>query len=114
MTGLIFLSPGRSRLPKKTGIVVHVVPFVFVADPALLVNGATGDVALAFVTAVIGFIGLAVALQGYYTRAVSWFVRVPLGIAAILALVDIVQVRVASAVAVLALVGWQHIATARA
>ena len=98
----------------KLGIVAYVVPFVFVADAALLMEGAPANIALAFVTAVIGFIGLAIALQGYYTRAVPWFVRVPLAAAAILALVDIVEVRVAGAVAVLVLVGWQHVAAARA
>ncbi len=97
----------------KLGVVAYVVPFVFVADPALLMNDAPGDIALAFLAAVIGFIGLAVALQGYYTRAVSWLVRGPLAVAAILALIDIVEVRIAGAVLVLMLVGWLHVAAAR-
>ena len=60
----------------------------FRADPALLMQGAPGGIALAFVAAVVGFIGLAVALQGYYTRAVPWLVRMLLAIAGVMALID--------------------------
>ena len=98
----------------KLGIVAYVVPFVFVPDPALLMEGAPVDIALAFVAAVIGFIGLAVALRGYYTGAVPWLLRAPLAVAAILALVDVIEVRVAGAFAVLVLVGWQQVVAARA
>ena len=97
----------------KLGIVAYVVPFVFVADPALLMQGAPGGIALAFVAAVVGFIGLAVALQGYYTRAVPWLVRILLAIAGVMALIDIVEVRIAGAVAVLVLIAWQQFAAAR-
>ena len=97
----------------KLGIVAYVVPFVFVADPALLMQGAPGGIALAFVAAVVGFIGLAVALQGYYTRAVPWLVRMLLAIAGVMALIDIVEVRIAGAVAVLVLIAWQQFAAAR-
>lgn len=97
----------------KLGIVAYVVPFVFVADPALLMQGAPGGIALAFVAAIVGFIGLAVALQGYYTRAVPWLVRILLAIAGVMALIDIVEVRIAGAVAVLILIAWQQFAAAR-
>ena len=97
----------------KLGVVAYVVPFVFVADPALLMHGTSGGIALAFVAAVVGFIGLAVALQGYYTRAVSLPVRMLLAIAGVMALIDFVEVRIAGGVAVLVLIAWQQFAAAR-
>ena len=78
--------------------------------PLLPLLTAPANIALAFVAAIIGF---AVALQGYYTRAVAWFVRATLAVAAILSLVDIVEVGIAGAVLVFDLVGWLHVGTAR-
>lgn len=106
-------SPGRSRLPKKTGIAAHIVSFVFAADAALPMEGIPGGVAPAPVAAVTGCIGPAVARQGHCTRSVPRLVPASLAAAAILAPADIVAVRVAGALAVPVLGGRQPVARAR-
>ena len=57
----------------KLGIVAFIIPFMFVYQPALLLQGDTPDVAVACVTAVIGVIGLAMGMQGWMlTNCAPW------------------------------------------
>ncbi len=57
----------------KLGIVAFIIPFMFVYQPALLLQGDTLAVAIACVTAVIGVIGLAMGMQGWMlTRCALW------------------------------------------
>ena len=57
----------------KLGIVAFIIPFMFVYQPALLLQGNTPDVAVACVTAVIGVIGLAMGMQGWMlTNCAPW------------------------------------------
>ncbi len=57
----------------KLGVIAFIVPFFFVYEPALLLQGNTAVVAQACVTAAIGLIALAAGIQGYLLRIVpSW------------------------------------------
>ena len=56
-----------------TGGAAFIIPFMFVYQPALLLQGNTPDVAVACVTAVIGVIGLAMGMQGWMlTNCAPW------------------------------------------
>ena len=49
----------------RLGIVAYIIPFMFVFEPALLLNGSIPEVVQAVITAVIGVISLAGGMQGY-------------------------------------------------
>ena len=59
----------------RLGILGYVVPFVFVFDPLLLLQGPAHLVALALITAVFGTIAIGVAMVGYFTRPIGWLKR---------------------------------------
>jgi TRAP transporter 4TM/12TM fusion protein len=56
-----------------------VVAFMFVYSPPLLMHGAWYDIAIAIVTAVIGVIGIAVALQGWWNHHLNLVERILIG-----------------------------------
>jgi len=49
----------------RLGIAVYLVPFAFVLNQALLLNGSPGEVALAAITALMGAVLVAAAVRGY-------------------------------------------------
>lgn len=49
----------------KVGIAAFIIPFAFVLDEALLMQGTITQIAVAFSTAVIGSVTLAAAIRGY-------------------------------------------------
>ena len=49
----------------RLGAAIYVVPFCFVLNPALLLRGDAGTVALSVSLAFVGIIAVAAALQGY-------------------------------------------------
>ena len=59
--------------------VAYVVPFMFVASPALLLRGGWEDIVLTAVTAVIGTVLLGTALVGYFVRELGWLQRIIIG-----------------------------------
>ncbi|KAB7624001.1 TRAP transporter permease [Alkalilimnicola sp. S0819] len=64
MAGAPFMRTGWSSL--RFGLVAFIVPFIFVASPSLLLQGEGWmETAIAFSTAVIGFLMLAAAVEGY-------------------------------------------------
>ena len=63
--------------------VAFLVPFLFMYEPALLMVGSAGHVLQAFVTACIGTVALAGALEGWYMRMLTLPLRLILFIAAI-------------------------------
>ncbi|MFC2060741.1 TRAP transporter permease [Chloroflexota bacterium] len=60
----------------KLAIVTYIVPFLFVYNPALLLIGSTGTVALAALTAIIGVIAIAAGVAGYLLTNLGWLERV--------------------------------------
>ena len=71
----------------KLGIVAFVIPFMFVYQPALLLQGETAHLVMACVTSAIGVVCLAGGLQGWFvTRCRMW--ERPLLAAGGLALID--------------------------
>lgn len=60
----------------RFGIVAFVAPFMFVYNPALLMNGSVIAILISLVTAVIGTYAVAVAVQGYWKTRAAMFERV--------------------------------------
>jgi TRAP transporter 4TM/12TM fusion protein len=63
----------------RLGIIALIVPFMFVYNPALIMQGTAGEIALVVVTAVLGVVALAGALEGYLLRGAQWWERILLG-----------------------------------
>lgn len=62
----------------RLAIAAFVVPFFFVYNPALLLHGSIGEIAVTVITAVIGITALSFASEGVVLRVgrVSWWLRV--------------------------------------
>jgi TRAP-type uncharacterized transport system fused permease subunit len=65
-------------------LVAFIIPFIFIYEPALLMVGSASTILVAFVTAMIGIVALAGALEGWYFRPIGWSFRLPLFASAIL------------------------------
>jgi TRAP transporter 4TM/12TM fusion protein len=65
----------------RFGWSAYIVPFLFVASPALLMQGAVFDVALACLTAAIGIYLVSVGVVGYMTRPVGAVPRILFAVA---------------------------------
>lgn len=69
--------------PMTTGLIAFrlalagfILPFMWVYNPALLLEGESWRVALAVATATLGIVGLAGAVQGYLFGHAKWFERI--------------------------------------
>ena len=49
----------------KLGIVAFIIPFMFVFEPALLMQGSTTEIVTAFTSALVGVIGVASGMQNW-------------------------------------------------
>lgn len=68
----------------RLGLGAFLVPFAFVLEPALLLNGSLGDIALATATALVGAVLLSGGLRGFLVAPLGWLGRVLVGGAGIL------------------------------
>ncbi|AUN94445.1 TRAP transporter permease [Pseudazoarcus pumilus] len=82
----------------KLGAAVYIVPFVFVYHPALLFRGDWETTVIGLLTAVVGIVSLALAVQGYGTRKLNVVERAIAASAAILLLIGGWQTDLAGAV----------------
>lgn len=80
--------------PMKTGwtafylaIAAYIVPFVFIFNPAMLLMGEWPVVIMAVITALVGVVCLAGAVQGWFLIEASWPERAILMVAAITLLI---------------------------
>ncbi|HEY8554917.1 MAG TPA: TRAP transporter fused permease subunit [Burkholderiales bacterium] len=84
--GLAGASPMRVGLEAmRLGMILYVVPFFFVYNPALLLRGSPGEVAIVVGTAVLGVLLISAALQGNLlgvgnlgNDALGWIARLAL------------------------------------
>ncbi|MEX0853934.1 MAG: TRAP transporter fused permease subunit [Bauldia sp.] len=70
----------------RFGWTAYVVPFLFVASPALLLIGEPLSIVGAIVTAVLGVWLVSIAIAGYFTRALTPVMRLLFAVAGLLAL----------------------------
>ena len=78
--------------PMKTGvnavklaIAAFIIPYVFALNPSMLfIDTVWYDVILIVVTSVIGLIGVAAAIEGYFFRKMAWYERLILAVGGLL------------------------------
>lgn len=98
----------------------YVVPFLFVLSPTLLLDGATGDVIRATVTALAGVWMVTAGLAGFQWRPLSPLPRVlfvAVGAALLIpanAFAAVSYLDIAAILAMLALLSWEYAAVRRA
>jgi TRAP transporter 4TM/12TM fusion protein len=66
----------------RLGLVVYILPYMFVYNPSLLLKGSWGNILLAVFTALIGVYALACGIQGYMFRPATIYQRVLLFVSA--------------------------------
>ncbi|MEW6335693.1 MAG: TRAP transporter fused permease subunit [Thermodesulfobacteriota bacterium] len=87
-------------------LVAFIIPFIFIFEPALLMVGSAPEILQAFVTAMIGIVSLAGALEGWYFRPIGVILRLPLFVAAILMIFPGPLTDLAGASAFLGITAW--------
>lgn len=79
--------PMRTALQAlKFAIVAYIVPFIFIVHPQLLLRGNILEIILIVSTSLVGFLALAIAVQGYLFSKLTLPIRLVLGVAAALLL----------------------------
>jgi TRAP-type uncharacterized transport system fused permease subunit len=73
----------------RIGILVYIVPFLFVLFPALLLMGTPAEIGIAFVTALMGSFMIGIAAVGYLFRHISLPTRLLMGLAGLGLLIPI-------------------------
>lgn len=75
----------------RIGSIIYFIPFFFVLNPALIGQGSWGEIALVLVTAMLGIVLVAAALQGYLlgvgamtNRALDWLARALFAVAGLM------------------------------
>ena len=71
----------------RMGIVAYIIPFIFLLNPAILLEGSGMDVILAAATAILGVFCLTGAIEGYLLKYWSMVARVMLGIGALMMMI---------------------------
>lgn len=79
--------------PMKTGFesmrlgwVAYVIPLLFIFTPSLIMKGSPLDIAMVFILTVAGVFLISVAIVGYFSSKVTWFLRLCLLMAGIVAI----------------------------
>jgi TRAP transporter 4TM/12TM fusion protein len=72
-----------------------IVPFMFLYKPGMALMGSPGDIAWAVFDSAVAVVLLAVAIEGYWCRRLSWWVRCLVGAAALLMFVPGWDTRIA-------------------
>lgn len=88
----------------RTGLVAFIIPFLFVYQPALLLQGSVLEVLVALVSTALGIWLLSLAIEGYGQRWLRLVERLLLGLVAVTALAPSLWL---SAVAVASWAGFQ-------
>ena len=70
------------------GITCYILPFIFVFGPGVMLNGAWHDVALAVISAAVGVFAVAAFVVGQLTQRLKPPVRLALGLAGLLLLLQ--------------------------
>ena len=68
----------------QVGLAAFILPFMFAYSPSLVLIGSTGEIILAFITASVGTICLAAAIQGWFIGKSNIFERILCLISALL------------------------------
>ncbi len=109
--GIAGASPMRTGVnAAKLAIAAFIVPYVFVLSPVLLmIKASAGTIFVSAVTALLGMLGLSIAMNGYYITKVSFLERLIFFIGGILmidpgALTDVIGLVILIAATVIQIV----------
>lgn len=64
----------------RLGIIAYLIPFIFVFDPLILLQGPAHLVVLASLTAAAGTVAIGISMAGYLVRPIMWVYRLPLAL----------------------------------
>ncbi len=78
-------------LASVLGVVIYIVPYVFVYNPALLLEGSTPFIIISVISATVGVIGLSAALERYAVTKLSPLQLVLMGGGSIMLLISNVE-----------------------
>ncbi|OLE36890.1 MAG: hypothetical protein AUG00_09570 [Candidatus Rokubacteria bacterium 13_1_20CM_2_70_7] len=81
-------------------------PFLFVYQPALLLQGPLADIVVSFISAVIGIAGLSAAVAGHMFRPLSWPKRLGLIAVSLAAIGPHFTLSLATSAALIAFAAW--------
>lgn len=90
----------------RIGIGGFLAPFLFVYQPALLMEGELPEILISFLSAAIGIAALAAAVTGHLFRPLGWPKRLFLVATALAAVSPSLAVSVATSLALLAFAAW--------
>ncbi|HEX9819728.1 MAG TPA: TRAP transporter fused permease subunit [Methylomirabilota bacterium] len=90
----------------RIGVGGFLAPFLFVHQPALLMNGSWGEIAVAFGSALIGITALSAAVTGHMFGPLSWPRRLFLIAVSLAAIGPHVAVSLATSLVLLAYMVW--------
>jgi TRAP-type uncharacterized transport system fused permease subunit len=90
----------------RIGIGGFLAPFLFVYQPALLMRGSWGEIAVAFGSALVGIAALSAAVTGHMFGPLSWAQRAFLGVVSLAAISHHVGVSVVTSLVLIAFALW--------
>lgn len=91
----------------RLAIILFVIPFIFIYQPALLMIGTPLHIAFAFGTAILGVAAMGCGLEGYLTRRIGWVKRVLLLLGGLAMVIPSWQPTLAGAVVIALVVLWE-------
>lgn len=98
----------------RIGIAAYAIPFMFVYSPELLGQGAWHAMLWSTLTAILGIIALAAAIEGWLVGPLSIPLRLCLGLATLAILTPTGPDQVAALLFIILLYGWRRLRQSRA
>ncbi|NLX85351.1 MAG: TRAP transporter fused permease subunit [Synergistaceae bacterium] len=95
----------------RLALVLFMIPFVFVYNPALLGIGSIPDIAWVFFTCAMGIVGLGIGVIGYWKTNLSVPMRIAYVVAALLLIVPEITTDIIGLVSLFVLMGYKTIKT---
>jgi len=94
----------------RLAIVLVIVPFVFIYNPAILLQGGHGilETILVIVSCLIGIVGLAAGIQGWLVRRANWLQRLLLIASGMMIILNLNLIVTISGLCLLGLILVQH------
>ena len=71
----------------RMGIVAYIIPFIFLLNPAILLEGGASEVVIAAATAILGVFCLTGAIEGYMLKYWSTVTRIMLAVGALMLMI---------------------------
>ncbi|RSL30142.1 TRAP transporter fused permease subunit [Salibacterium salarium] len=60
----------------RLGILAYIMPFIFIFNPSMIMQGSISEIVLSLITAIVGTVILGSALTGYFFNHLNWLFRI--------------------------------------